>query len=144
MIIKIATIAICAGLWLWGGLSFKQARVSILPFILGVVCAWLSQTWWIFFAVFAGLQTARLGYGEDSPLYRFLGAWLARGVYCLIVAGSCAVGVVIAQKVLILMLIPYLVLNFAAGALLCKKEAPIWIIDPIIGACIASIVLLLI
>ena len=140
VVIKVITIIACAILFRWGGASFKQARVSIMPFILGLVCAYFAHCWWIFFTTFAGGQFLRLGYGESSFLYRLFGSWLARGVYCLIIAFACVVGLVIGQKVPILLAIPYLVTNFAIGSLLCKLEMPVWVIDPCLGIGISSIV----
>ena len=139
--LKLATIILCMGLFWIGGHSFKMARRAIMPVILAGVCAYLTWTWWVFLAMGLGLQFMGLGYGEDSPLYKILGSWLARGVWCALVATGAIAGLVIGSKVPILLALPYLATNFAIGAVLCKKEAPDWLIDSAIGAGIGSIVL---
>ena len=140
LLIKILIILACAALFRWGGASFKLARRLFMPLLLAASLAVFTRTWWIFLASGAGLQLMGLGYGEDSPLYKAFGPWVARGVWGVIVALGASVGLLVAKKLGFLE-IPYLAANFAIGAILDKNKAPDWLIEPCIGAGIAALVL---
>jgi len=140
--IKIGVIIVCALLFRLGGATFKMARRAIMPFILALTCAILTKCWWEFLAVGVGLQTMMLGYGEDSPLYKAFGSWGARGAWGLLVALGASIGLVLGHFIGLPIAL-YLAYNFAIGALLCKWEAPDWVIEPCMGIGIASVVLFL-
>lgn len=140
---KLATILACAILFWWGGYSFKMARRAIMAVLLGAMCAYITWTWWVFFAVGAGCQFMGLGYGEDSPLYKFLGPWIARGVWATLVAAGIAVGLVLGGFLPLWLAGVYVAYNGLVAALLVKKNGHIMVVDPCIGVCLGSIVLYL-
>ena len=140
-IIKIIALLSSMGLMLWGGVSFKMARRAILPVVLGLICAYLTKCWWVFLAVGAGLQLTGMGYGEDSPLYKVFGSFIARGVWMVIVGLGTSIGLVIGGFMSPFLLIPYLLTNFLIGFILCKNKAPEWLISPMMGLGISSVVL---
>ena len=141
MIFKIAVILICALLFRLGGWKFKMARRAILPVILAGSCAYFLHNWLVFLTVGTGLQVIGLGYGEDSPLYKIYGSWLARGVWGYLVALAVVLGIILLKEKVFLWGSPYIALNFTIGCILSKNNAPDYIIEPAIGAGISSIVL---
>jgi hypothetical protein len=81
---------------------------------------------------------------KGSWLGRLIGIdWLTRGAYGLIVAGLGALPLVLGGYLGILPYILYISLNFAIGAILCRFKAIDLIIEPAVGAGLASIVLLI-
>ena len=67
MIAEILTTALCAYLWGKGGDKNGKIRDIPVPIILALFIAIATKTWWMFFAVSAGLQAIRFGYGNYDP-----------------------------------------------------------------------------
>ena len=152
MMIKILVIIACAVLfWLggrsWGNKMFRRIGIPILiALYIGIFCKW-----WLFFPCGAWLGlTIPIGYGEPTPdddKPSFLGlifrkGWLIRGVWGLIVA-LVSVWLFAFGYIHLGLMVAYLALNFCIGASLCALKAPDFIIEPLVGASLASLVLLI-
>ena len=148
----IAVVLISGILWWLGGRNWsnKMFRRIGVPLILALYIA-IKCDWRLFILYGSALGlTIPVGYGEpssDDPDPSWLGlifqkGWKIRGIYGLIVALSStwlfALGCINLGAYL-----AYLGLNFAVGGILCALKAPDFIIEPLIGAGIASIVFFL-
>ncbi len=141
----------CSILWRLGGWRWKWCRRIIVPVSLALYLSITLKTWWLFFAVGMPLGlTIPIGYGEptpDDPKPSFLGqifrkGWLIRGIYGAIVAGSGSLGLLVTKYIGFSGYFIYIVLNFTIGAVLCRIKAPDWLVEPLIGAGVALLVLL--
>ena len=65
--LKILVMALCSYLWWLGGNKNGKIRDISIPIIIALFTAIYLKVWWMFFAVSAGLQAIRFGYGNYDP-----------------------------------------------------------------------------
>lgn len=137
---KLIVIAVCAFLFWLGGFSWKPARRFIMPCILSVNLFFLTHCTYALSSL-AAIGSFCLGYGDKSPLRHIFGDGWGRGVWGLLSALCLSIGLFLTGHIFWYFWLPYLVLNFTLENAL--KNIPQVIGDPIIGAGLACIVLLI-
>ena len=138
--------------YLGGRHNGKMFRRIAIPALLALYCACALKTWWLFFAVGAGLQSLGIGYGnyspEDDDKPSFLGnitrdrqgCWV-RAIWGLLVASMTSLGLLLGGFISLWVYLGYIVLNSITGFLISKLQLPVLLCDLLVGASLASIVL---
>lgn len=151
--LKLLVMILCAGLFWWGGDSWKPARRFIMPVVLALCCAYYAHSFWAL-AMLSCIGAFCLGYGEKSPLKHVFGNGWGRGVWGLISASCLSAPLFLTQHLGIqvghlalasapwtyILLALYSSLNFILENAL--KDINQKLGDPLIGLGFASIVFL--
>lgn len=138
--IKFLVLAICCGLFAWGGYSWHTARRFFMPTILSASTIWFIHSWWAL-TMLACCGTFCLGYGDHSPLRRMFSDGWGRGVWGLISALALSLGLFLTGHIFWPFFIGYLIINFILENAL--KNLPQLIGDFIIGCGFSSIFFIL-
>lgn len=137
--IKLIIMAICGGLFFWGGFNFLVARRFIMPCVLTTSALLLTHFDWWALTMLICMATFSLGYGLNSPLRHVFGNGWGRGVWGLLGALALSLGLFLTGHVMVYYFVLYLAINFTLENAL--KDIPQPIGDPVIGLGFASILL---
>jgi hypothetical protein len=161
--IQLLIIVVCAILWRVGGSVWKMAR-HLVPAVLGLYFAIYFGLWWMFLVVGGLGQIVSIGYGiPDSTdpgswlgriITKIVGptnaGWVTRGVAGILYALCIGFGPFILSGGSAGWIFPalffslyavYVVFNFIVGGLCSYLKVKDFIIEPLIGMAIASLVL---
>ena len=160
MIYKIPLIIIISILWRLGGTNRKAwCRDVIIPIILGVYIG-IIYHWLVGFFTIGAFQIIRMGYGAYDPEHDDKPSWLAslthdregwinRGAVGLLYGVSGLIPLFIywltqglVTNLFIAKWISYCLINIFIGGLFCKIRAKDFIIEPAIGAGVATLLLI--
>lgn len=162
MIIKCLLILLSALFWRLGGwdkAKWAGYRDVLIPIILGVYIGW-QYHWLVGFFTIGSYQIIRMGYGAYDPEHddkpSFLAkithdreGWIIRGIVGFLYAlcgilplfiYRCTNDLVISTFLTKWFI--YILINMVIGGLLCKLKARDYIIEPAIGAGVATVALL--
>lgn len=152
--IKILIIAICAGLFSWGGFNNHNMRRFVLPIVLVGTMLFITHEIWCLMSLCV-IGAYCMGYGEKSPLRHVFGDGWGRGVWGLIAATCLSLPLFLTHHLgmtfgslplnsepwPLIFLFVYLALNFTLENALKSMQQIIG--DLIIGAGFGTIVLLI-
>ena len=157
MIFKILFVIVIAILWRLGGMNKKAwCRDIIIPILMGsMIGYYLYPRWWIGFVSIGAFQIIKMGYGipddddDGSALGRLFYvhlklpySWLVRGtaggLYALI---GLSVYTIFTQQYLVYLF--YAVLNFTANALGEKLGWKDYVVEPVAGVALSTLVFFL-
>jgi hypothetical protein len=150
LLLKVMIFLITPILWKIGGTHKKAwVRDVLIPIIMGIYIGLVTTTWWIGFLSIGSYQIIKIGYGipdatdEGSFLGRtFRIPWLVRGVAGLLYALIGGINVFIFTKLFSIWAV-YCGINFVLNALGEKMKWKDYIVEPLAGVGVASLVWLL-
>ncbi len=140
VILRLLILLISSGLFWWGGYSWLPARRFILPTLLAISCLILTHSWWCL-TMLSCMGIFCLGYGEKSQLRLLFGNGFGRGIWGLLAAICLSLALVLTHHITVILWLAYLSLNFTLENALKNVNQKIG--DPIIGAGLSSVILLI-
>ena len=148
LILKLIVLLVNSALFWVGGKWNHNARRFVMPLVISSYCAW-GHAWWLIPAIWIPMAGVLcLGYGDKSPLRHIFGDGWGRGIWGLLVGLAASLGLFLGHFMIHWLFFPswvflvlYLAINFTLENAL--KKLPQDIGDPLIGASISSIILLI-
>lgn len=136
--LRLTVMAICGGLFAWGGFSWHNARRFIMPLVLTLTCLYITRDLWSL-AMLTSSAAFCIGYGDKSIFRRIFGNGWGRGAWGFLAATCLSLPLFLTHHLSILFFFPYLILCFTLENAL--KNINQIIGDLIIGASFASLIL---
>ncbi len=137
--IKLVIMAVCSGLYLWGGQGFLPARRFIMPTILAISISFFTHCWWLGLTTLPCIGGLCLGYGEKSVLKHIVGDAWGRFVWMALGSLTIALGLVISHHLPWWQAFLYVLTN--AFLCLLLRQLDVFVCDPIFGGGLSSILL---
>lgn len=139
MIIKLIDIAICSGLYFFGGYAWHNSRRFIMPIFLVLGISYASHAWWLGLTCLPVIGIFCTGYGEKSVLWKYFNDFWTRFIWMFMAAlviagGACATG-----HLHWYIYLPYCVISGFLGASLRNINEIVG--DLIFGAWLSSVIL---
>ena len=141
--INLLLVLICGILWRLGGwdkAKWSGYRDTLIPNLLAIHTI-VKYNWWLGILVCGTYQIIRIGYGEDSLLYKWFGVHVARGMAGVTYSLIGALPIVLYTHNYLFYFI-YTGINFTIGYWLDGMGVKDIIIEPVIGAGVGSILLI--